>query len=106
MPEGTQIRVRTPVSSLQEQVEHLHFHEVPACCAPLTFSEELSSSERPALNRNAASHRTTSSGKSFYSTDTDCSLPQSDDGNVDLSKYPDIIDLNVFEQVCVVVGLG
>lgn len=54
------------------------------------------------LNRNISSHPTDSSAKLMHSTGTDGSYVQSDDGNVNLGDYPDIIDMNVFEQVGVV----
>ena len=103
-------RVRTPVS-LQEQLEHLHFHEAPArcrspCCAPLTQQNDDTPAlqhdqppQRPALNRNAASHLTTSSAKSVYSTGTDSSCVQSEDGSALFAEFGDNIDTTTFEQV-------
>ena len=102
MPASTQARVRPSVSSLQEQVEHLHFNDTPArckspCCAPLTPPEPSPIPERPLLSRNVASHHTATSDKSAYSTGTDGSFAQSDD--VDLNDHPEVIDMGVFEQV-------
>lgn len=117
MPASTQQtadgRVRTttttPVVSLQEQVEHLHFNEAPArckspCCASRPYSavDQLPSPQRegpvvrPALNRNAASHLTTDSGKSMHSTGTDGSHVQSEDG---FAEFGDMVDSATFEQV-------
>ena len=39
----------------------------------------------------------------MHSTGTDgSSYVQSDDGNINLGDYPEIVDMNVFEQVCFV----
>ncbi|KAK5175080.1 Phosphorelay intermediate protein [Saxophila tyrrhenica] len=120
MPASTQQaadgRVRTPVSSLQEKAEHLHFNEAPArcrspCCAPRPYvSMDLRPSPkrdpppplpsraetRPALNRNAASHVSAASGKSCYSMGTDGSLLQSEDG---FAEFGDMVDSATFEQI-------
>ncbi|KAK3713653.1 Phosphorelay intermediate protein [Vermiconidia calcicola] len=94
-------RVRTPVFSLQEQLEHLHFHEVPArcrspCCASLTADTQHPhhQSARPALNRNAASHFSASSVNS-NGTDGSSHL-QSEDG---FAEFGDLIDTATFEQI-------
>ena len=109
---GQDGRVRTPLS-LQEQLEHLHFHETPAlckspCCSPLRPSQsphlpdnrhDMSSTPRPALNRSAASHHTDKSSKSAYSTGTDgSSRAQSEDGYLPtfLTKF---VDGSTFDQV-------
>jgi len=107
-PAATDGRVRTPVFSLQEQVEHLHFNEAPArckspCCAPRPYSmaglrpsPKRDTLSRPALNRNAASHFSASSGKSCYSMGTDGSHVQSEDG---FAEFGDMVDSATFEQV-------
>jgi hypothetical protein len=107
MSAGQDGRVRSPLS-LQEQLEHLHFHETPArcksaCCSPLrpreTPQAEPQQPSRPALNRSASSHHTDKSSKSTDSTSTDgSSRAQSEDSNLPpyLTKY---VDANTFEQV-------
>ena len=92
---------KPPVTALQEKLEHLHFHEAPArcrspCCSPLASLQQLSSlSERPAFNRKT----TASSSKSIYSTGTDGSSLEQSDKEAILAGHPDVIDMNVFEQV-------
>lgn len=108
--------VRTPLS-LDEQLEHLHFHEAPArckspCCSPLRPRETPHAEEqhhqhqqvqqesaRPALNRNAASHHTDRSVKSVLSNSTDgSSCLQSEDSG--LPDYlSEVLDMATFEQV-------
>lgn len=114
MPSSTQpqdVRVRTPISSLQEKLEHMHVNETPArcrspCCStPLASSSSASqqpsssseSTRRPALNRNTD---TASSGRSMYSTGTDgSSYLQSEDGSAGFPDLGDNIDSTTFEQV-------
>ena len=93
---------------MQEQVEHLHFNEAPACCrcpccasrpysiADLRPSPKRDQLSRPALNRNVASHFSASSGKSCYSMGTDGSHVQSEDG---FAEFGDMVDSATFEQV-------
>jgi hypothetical protein len=107
MSAGQDGRVRSPLS-LQEQLEHLHFHETlarckSACCSPLrpreTPQAEPQQPSRPALNRSPSSHHTDESSKSTYSTGTDgSSREQFEDSNLPpyLTKY---VDANTFEQV-------
>lgn len=63
------------------------------------MSSTSTSTPRPALNRNAASHHTDKSSKSVYSTGTDgSSYTQSEDSNLPgyLTQH---VDANTFEQV-------
>ena len=60
-----------------------------ACCSPIA---------RPPLKQNPATSQSASSSKSMYSTGTDGSTLQSEDGSAGAPDFGDNIDSITFEQ--------